>query len=63
MAVILLLATPAAAIAGAARSAHASVMGRLFAEDRVITNKRLAWIFAPAVVVLILVARRHILHQ
>jgi hypothetical protein len=63
MAVILLLATPAGAIAGTARSAHASVMGRIFAEDRVITDKRLAWIFAPAVVVLILVARRHVLHQ
>jgi hypothetical protein len=63
MAVILLLATPAGAIAGAARSAHASVMGRIFAADRVITSKRLAWIFAPAVVVLILVARRHILFQ
>jgi hypothetical protein len=63
MAVILLLAAPAGTIAGAARSAHASVMGRIFAEDRVITSKRLAWIFAPAVVVLILVARRHILHQ
>jgi hypothetical protein len=63
MAVVLLLATPAGTIAGAARSAHASVMGRIFAEDRVITSKWLAWIFAPAVVVLILVARRHILFQ
>jgi hypothetical protein len=63
MAVIVLLATPAGAIAGTARSAHGSVLGRIFAEDRVITNKRLVWIFAPAVVVLILVARRHILHQ
>jgi hypothetical protein len=63
MAVIVLLATPAGTIAGTARSAHASVTGRIFAEDRVITNKRLVWIFAPAVVVLILVARRHILHQ
>jgi hypothetical protein len=63
MAVILLLATPAGAITDAARSAHASVMGRIFAEDRVITNRRLGWIAAPAVVVLILVARRHILFQ
>jgi hypothetical protein len=63
MAVIVLLATPAGTIAGTARSAHASVTGRIFAEDRVITNRRLVWIFAPAVVVLILVARRHILHQ
>ena len=63
LAVIVLLATPPGAIAGAARSAHASVLGRIFAADRVITNKRLAWIAAPAVVVLILVARRHILFQ
>jgi hypothetical protein len=63
MAVIVLLATPAGTITGTARSAHASVTGRIFAEDRVITNRRLVWIFAPAVVVLILVARRHILHQ
>jgi hypothetical protein len=60
LAVIVLLATPVGAAATAARSAHASVMGRIFAEDRVITNKRLAWIAAPAVVVLILVARSHI---
>ena len=63
MAVIVLLATPAGTITGTARSAHASVMGRMFAEDRVITDKRLAWITAPAVVVLILVAWRHIIHQ
>jgi hypothetical protein len=63
MAVILLLATPSGAITGAARSAHASVTDRMFAEDRVITDKRLAWIVAPAVVVLILVAWRHIIHQ
>jgi hypothetical protein len=63
LAVILLLATPAGTIAGAARSAHTSVMARIFAENRVITNKRLALIAAPAVVVLILVARRHILFQ
>jgi hypothetical protein len=63
MAVILLLATPAGTITDAARSAHASVMGRIFAADRVITNKRLAWIAAPAVVVLLLVAVRHIRFQ
>ena len=63
MAVVLLLATPAGTVANAARSAHASVMDRLFAEDRVITDKRLAWIMAPALVVLILVAWRHIIHQ
>ena len=60
MAVILLLATPAGTITDSARSAHTSVMGAIFAEDRVITTKRLAWIAAPAVVVLILVARGHI---
>jgi hypothetical protein len=63
MAVLLLLATPAGAIAGAARSSHASLMGRMFAEDRVVTNKRLGWIVAPALVTLILVAWRHIIHQ
>ena len=63
MAVIVLLATPAGTITSAARAARASVLGRIFAEDRVITNKRLAWIAAPAVVVLIVVARRHVLHQ
>ena len=67
MAVIVLLATPSGAVAGTvagtARSAHASVLGRMFAEDRVVTNKRLAWIVAPALVALILVAWRHIIHQ
>jgi hypothetical protein len=63
MAVILLLATPAGTIANAARSAHASVMDRMFAEGRVVTNKRLAWIMSPALVVLVLVAWRHIIHQ
>jgi len=63
MAVVLLLATPAGAIADTARSAHASLMDRIFATGRVITNKRLAWIAAPAVVVLILVAARHTLSQ
>jgi hypothetical protein len=63
LAVILLIATPAGTVATTARAAHASALGRIFAEDRVITNKRLAWIAAPAVVVLILVARRHVLYQ
>jgi hypothetical protein len=60
LSVLLLLATPAGAIADAARSAHASVMSRVFAADRVIASRRLVWIMAPAIVVLILVARRHI---
>jgi hypothetical protein len=63
LAVLLLVATPAGAITDAARSASASVMSRVFAEQRVITNRRLAWIMAPAIVVLVVVARRHILHQ
>jgi hypothetical protein len=67
MAVLLLLATPAGRVSGAvsdaARKAHASLYDRVFATDRVITNKHLAWIFAPAMVVLVLVARRHVLHQ
>jgi len=63
MAVLVLLATPAGTVSGAVRKAHASVLDRVFAADRVITNKRLAWIFAPAIVVLVLVARRHVLHQ
>ena len=67
MAVLLLLATPAGtisgAVSGAAAKAHASVLDRVFATDRVITNKHLALIFAPAIVVLVLVARRHVLHQ
>ena len=60
MAILLLLATPAGTITDAARSAHASMTDRIFAVDRVITNKQLAWIAAPAVVVLIVVARGHI---
>jgi hypothetical protein len=67
MAVLVLLATPAGTLSGAvsdtARKAHASVMDRVFAADRVITGKHLAWIFAPALVVLVVVARRHVLHQ
>jgi hypothetical protein len=63
MAVLLLLATPSGVITEKARQAHASIMDRVFATDRVITNKHLAWIFAPAIVVLVWVARRHVLHQ
>jgi len=63
MAVLVLLATPAGTVSGAVRKAHASVLDRVFAADRVITNKRLALIFAPAIVVLVVVARRHVLHQ
>ena len=35
----------------------------LFAADRVMTGKRLTWLMVFPVVVLVLVARRHILHQ
>jgi hypothetical protein len=38
-------------------------MERVFAADRVVTNKRLGRLAAVAVVVLIVVARRHVLHQ
>lgn len=60
LAVIVLLATPVGAVGDAARSAHASVMSRVFAENRVITSKRLTWIMAPALLVLLLVACHHI---
>jgi hypothetical protein len=68
LAVIVLLATPASAVtpagaADAARSAHASLMDRVFAADRTMSNKRLAWVSAPTIVVLIFLLRRHILHQ
>jgi hypothetical protein len=63
MSVIVLLATPAGPVADAARPAPASVVDRVFATDRVVTSKRLGLPAAVAAVVLIVVARRHILHQ
>ena len=63
MAVILLIATPATAVTGAAASAHASLMDRAFAADRTMSSKRLALVAAPTIVVLIFLLRRHILHQ
>jgi hypothetical protein len=63
MSVIVLLATPAGQVADAARTTRGSVMDRVFATDRVVTNKRLGQLAAVAVVVLIVVARRHVLHQ
>lgn len=67
MGVLLLVATPAEAVTEtvteAAVKARATVLGRVFAADRVITGKRLAWLIAFPVIVLILVARRHILFQ
>jgi hypothetical protein len=67
MAVVLLLATPAGAVAGVAtrgaHRAHASLTGRVFATDRVITNKHLAWLAAAAFIALVVVARRRILFE
>jgi hypothetical protein len=63
MSVIVLLAAPAAPVADNARTTRASVIDRVFATDRVVTNKRLGQLAAVAVVVLIVVARRHVLHQ
>jgi hypothetical protein len=62
-AVILLLATPASAVTGAAASAHASLMDKVFAPDRTMSSKRLALVAAPTIVVLIFLLRRHIIHQ
>jgi hypothetical protein len=39
------------------------MLGRVFAADRVMTSKRLGWLMVIPVIVLVLVARRHILHQ
>ena len=63
MAVILLLATPAGAVAGATASAHATLTDKLFAPDRTMSSKRLALVTAPTIVVLIFLLRRHIIHQ
>jgi len=67
MAIIVLLAAPAgtvtAGVTGTARKAHASLADRVFAPDRVLTNKRLGWLAAVAFAVLVLVARRHVLAQ
>ena len=60
---ILLIATPASAVTGAARSAHASLMDKAFATDRTMSSKRLALVAAPTIVVLIFLLRRHIIHQ
>ena len=51
------------AVAGATVSAHATLTDKLFAPDRTMSGKRLALVFAPAIVVLIFLLRRHILHQ
>ena len=68
--VLLLLATPAEAVTGsagtvtgAAAKARTTLLGKVFAADRVMTNQRLGWLMAFPVVVLVLVAGRHILGQ
>ena len=73
MAVALLLATPAGAgvvpgvvpgvVTRGAQRAHASLLDRVFATDRVITNKHLAGLAAVLVVALVLVARRRVLWE
>jgi len=70
MAVVILLAAPVGAVSGTvsnvsdgARKAHASLVDRLFSQDRVITNKRLGWLAAVAFAALVVVARRRVLDQ
>jgi hypothetical protein len=69
MAVVLLLATPAGAgvvpgvVTRGAHRAHASLLDRVFATDRVITSKHLAGLAAVLVVALVLVARRRVLWE
>jgi hypothetical protein len=57
LAVIMLLATPSTATADASRKSG------VFAANRVITNRHLAWLAAVVVAALIVVARRRILFQ
>ena len=68
--VLLLLATPAGAVTGSAGTATGTVikarttlLSKVFAADRVMTDKRLGWLMAFPVIVLVLVAGRHILGQ
>ena len=68
LAVIMLLATPAtrttpAAISDGATRAWVATTHRVFAANRMITNRRLGWLTAVAVAALIVVARRRILFQ
>ena len=74
LAVILLLATPATRVTAAAsttaeaaadgaRKVWVTAANRVFATNRVVTNKQLGWLAAVAVVVLIVVARRRILFE
>jgi hypothetical protein len=67
MALVLLLATPAGtvtgAVTGAAVQTRTTLLDKVFAADRVMTSKRLGWLMVVPVIVLVLVARRHILHE
>lgn len=67
MAVLMLLATPAGTVSGAvtdaAVKARATLLDKVSPADRVMPGKRLGWLMAIPVIVLILVARRHILFQ
>jgi hypothetical protein len=64
MAVVLLLATPAGSVTGlVTHRAHASVADRVFAPDRAIAGKHLAWLAAVVVVALLVVARRRVLFE
>jgi hypothetical protein len=65
MAIVLLLATPSVPSPSSAVTATADGARKLtvFATNRVVTNKRLAWLAVAAAVVLILVARRRVLFQ
>jgi len=67
MAVVLLLSTPSVVLPpvvtrGAHRS-HAPLLDRVFAPDRAVTSKHLAWLAAVIVIALLLVARRRILFE
>jgi hypothetical protein len=53
----------AGTVGDAAVRARTTMLGRVFAADRVMTSKRLGWLMVIPVIVLVLVARRHILHQ
>jgi hypothetical protein len=60
MAVVLLLAAPAGPVTA---TAHASLVDRVFATDRAITSKHLAWLAAAVLAALLVVARRRILFE
>jgi hypothetical protein len=53
----------AGTVGDAAVRARTTMLDKVFAADRVMTGKRLGWLMVIPVIVLVLVARRHILHQ